>query len=175
MRRRAEKMPRRRRASPRGSCTSSSCRQSRGGACTPPGRRKRKKRITQRHRDRRGFAERSRVRLFVGEGFDAREFAAAEKFEGGAAAGGNVRDFVGHSGLMNGGNRISAANDGSCALSFCAGDFLLVSFDGLRADVETHPTVRRVVHRNGFRGGSGFEFRADDLVHGKEQGEFLLL
>src|ERR1700716_3915102 len=40
---------------------------------------------------------------FVGEGFDAGEFASSEEFEGGAASGGDVRDLVGDAGLMDGG------------------------------------------------------------------------
>src|SRR5215472_6534376 len=49
----------------------------------------------------------------VGEGFDAGEFAAAEKFERGAAAGRNVGNFTGNPRLLNRGDGISAANDGS--------------------------------------------------------------
>src|SRR5712692_3342956 len=48
-------------------------------------------------------------RSFVGEGFDAGEFASAEKFKGGAAAGGDVGDFVRDAGLMNRGYGVAAA------------------------------------------------------------------
>jgi len=43
-------------------------------------------------------------RSFVGEGFDAGEFASAEKFEGRATAGGDVRNFAGDAGLVDGGD-----------------------------------------------------------------------
>src|SRR6202158_1999605 len=50
---------------------------------------------------------------FVGEGFDAGEFASAEKFEGGAASGRDVRNFVCNTGLMDGGNGVATTNDRS--------------------------------------------------------------
>src|SRR6266700_2999131 len=51
--------------------------------------------------------------LFVGQGFDARELAAAKELERGAAAGGDVRNFVGHAGLMHSSDGSSAADNGS--------------------------------------------------------------
>ena len=49
--------------------------------------------------------------LLVGEGFDAGEFCAAQEFEGGAAAGGDVRDLVRNAGLVNGCDGVAASND----------------------------------------------------------------
>ena len=62
--------------------------------------------------------------LLVGEGFDAGEFAAAQEFEGGAAAGGDVRDLVGNAGLVDGGYGIAAADDGGGAGGGRSGDGL---------------------------------------------------
>src|SRR5216683_4282944 len=59
---------------------------------------------------------------FVGEGLDAGEFASAEKFEGGAATGGDMRDFVGDAGLMDGGDGVTAADDGGGAAAGGGGD-----------------------------------------------------
>jgi len=39
--------------------------------------------------------------LLVGQGFDAGEFFAFQEFEAGSAAGGDVGDFVGYSGLVD--------------------------------------------------------------------------
>src|SRR5262249_48552614 len=40
---------------------------------------------------------------------------AAEEFKRGAAAGGDMRDFAGDAGLMDGGDGIATADNGSCA------------------------------------------------------------
>jgi len=61
-------------------------------------------------------------------------------------------------------------DDGSCG-----GNFLAVGFDGLGADVQAHPAVGRGGDRNGLGGGVGLEFGAHDVIHGKEQREFLFL
>src|SRR5258708_6478010 len=57
-------------------------------------------------------AHREARRSFVGEGFNAGEFASAEKFEGGAAAGGDVGNLIRNSGLVDGGDGIAASDDG---------------------------------------------------------------
>src|SRR3982750_2998833 len=49
--------------------------------------------------------------LFVGKRGDTGEGAAAEEFERRAAAGGNVRDAIGHAALLDRGDRIAAADD----------------------------------------------------------------
>src|SRR5882724_3329047 len=143
---------------------------------------------------------------FVGEGFDAGELASAEKFEGCAAAGRDVGDFVREAGLMNGCDRIAASDDGGGAAAggsgdgfgnferafrerghfeyahgtvpydgFCGGDFLTIGFDRLGTDVQPHPAVGSGGYGNGLRGSVGFEFRADDMIYGKQERVFLLL
>src|SRR6267378_623693 len=142
---------------------------------------------------------------FVGEGFDAGEFASAEKLEGSAAAGRDMGDLVGNTGLLDGGNRIAASDDGSSTGArgsgdrfgdlertfcerghfeyahravphdgFCACNFLAVGFDGLRANIQAHPAVRSSGNRNDSRRGVRFEFRADDVIDGKQERKFLL-
>src|SRR5258708_7066986 len=61
-------------------------------------------------------------------------------------------------------------NDG-----LCGGNFLAIGVDGLGADIEAHPAVRGSGDRNGLCGGVGFEFGADNVIHGKKEREFLLL
>src|ERR1700675_2442421 len=61
-------------------------------------------------------------RSFVGEGFDAGEFASAEKFEGGTASGGDVRDLVREAALMDCGDGVTAADDRRGAAAGCGGD-----------------------------------------------------
>src|SRR6266478_3062240 len=109
---------------------------------------------------------------FVGEGFDAGEFASAEEFEGGAAAGGRGDGFGylesafgerGHFEYAHG----TIPNDG-----FGGGNFLAIGVDGFRADIETHPAVGRGGNGNRFRSGVGFEFGANDMIDGKKQSEF---
>src|SRR5882762_4275538 len=62
------------------------------------------------------------VYSFVGESFDAGEFASAEKLEGSAASGRDMGNLVGNTGLVDGGNRIAASDDGSCAGARGSGD-----------------------------------------------------
>src|SRR3989442_2074860 len=52
---------------------------------------------------------------FVGESFDSGKFASGEKFEGSAAAGGDMGDFVREAGPMNGCDGVAASDDGSSA------------------------------------------------------------
>src|ERR1700694_1053191 len=52
---------------------------------------------------------------FVGEGFDAGEFASAQEFEGGAASGRDVRNFVCNTGLMDRGDGVTTPDDRSGA------------------------------------------------------------
>src|SRR6266852_3259979 len=59
---------------------------------------------------------------FVGQGFDAGEFASAKKLEGGAAAGGDVRNLVRDAGLMDRGDGVTATDDGSGAAAGGGGD-----------------------------------------------------
>src|SRR5882724_2338813 len=58
---------------------------------------------------------------------------------------------------------------------FCSGNFLTIGFDGFGTDVQAHPAVGCGGDGNGLRRGVRFEFRADDVIHGKQQCEFLLL
>src|ERR1700759_4497477 len=57
--------------------------------------------------------------LLVGECFDAWEFLAFEELEAGAAAGGDVSDLVGIAGLVDGRDRVAAADDGDGVLVGC--------------------------------------------------------
>src|SRR6266853_726096 len=106
---------------------------------------------------------------FVGEGFDAGEFASAEEFEGGAAAGGDMRNFVGNAGLMDGGYGITATDNGSGAAAGGRGDGFgyLESAFGERGHFEyAHGTIPN----DGFGGGNflaiGVDgFRADIETH----------
>src|SRR6267142_5343847 len=59
---------------------------------------------------------------FVGEGFDAGELASAEKLEGSAAAGRDMGNLVGNTGLVNGGNGIAASDDRNGAAASGRGD-----------------------------------------------------
>src|SRR6266403_2685040 len=112
-------MRRKTRAFPRAFCTFSSCRRLRGVACQNL---RKKKRFNREYAPTRSGqapnadSQRER-RSFVGEGFDAGEFASAEKFEGGATAGGDVRNFAGDAGLVDSGDGITAADDGGGAAS----------------------------------------------------------
>src|SRR6266403_938665 len=143
---------------------------------------------------------------FVGESFDSGKFASGEKFEGSAAAGGDMGDVVREAGPMNGCDGVAASDDGSSAGAgggsdgfgdldrafcerghleyahgavpddgFCARNFLAVGFDAFRANVQAHPPVGCGGEGNGLRRGVRFEFRADDVIHGKQEREFLLL
>src|SRR5882762_9634530 len=143
---------------------------------------------------------------FVGEGFDSGKFASSKKLQGSAAAGGDMGNFVGEAGLMNGCDGIAAADDrsgaGACSGSdspgnlerafrecgqleyahgtvpddgFCGGNFLAIGFDGLGTDIQAHPAVGCGGDGNGLRRGVRFEFRADDVIDGKQEREFLLL
>ena len=56
------------------------------------------------------------IRLLVGQGFDAGQLLAFEELEAGAAAGGDVGDLVGYAGLVDGGDRVAAADDGGGGL-----------------------------------------------------------
>src|SRR6266481_373239 len=58
---------------------------------------------------------------------------------------------------------------------FYNGNFLTIGFDGFGTDVQAHPAVGCGGDGNGLRRGVRFEFRADDVIHGKQQCEFLLL
>src|SRR5438128_702106 len=49
--------------------------------------------------------------LFVGERFHARQLFTFQELQRGSAAGGDVRDLVCQTGLVHGGNRISAADN----------------------------------------------------------------
>src|SRR5580704_1003062 len=53
--------------------------------------------------------------LLVGERFDAGEFLAFKEFKRRAAASGDVSDFVGYSGGVDGGYGIASAYDGNSA------------------------------------------------------------
>src|SRR6267378_686290 len=58
---------------------------------------------------------------------------------------------------------------------FCGGNFLAIGFDGLGTDIQAHPAVGCGGDGNGLRRGVRFEFRADDVIDGKQEREFLLL
>src|SRR6266446_4536042 len=142
---------------------------------------------------------------FVGEGFDAGELASGEKFQGSAAAGGDMGDFVREAGPMNGCDGIAAADNGRGAGAgggsdgfgdlerafresghleyahgtvpddgFCGGNFLTIGFDGLGTDIEAHPAFGCSGDGDGLRRGVRFEFRADDVIDGKQERKFLL-
>src|SRR6185436_605934 len=49
--------------------------------------------------------------LLVGQGLDAGEHLALEELEGGAAAGGDVRDLAGHARLLHRGGGVAATYD----------------------------------------------------------------
>ena len=55
--------------------------------------------------------DRLHLPLLIRQRFDAGEFLAFEEFEAGAAAGGDVGDLVGYAGLVDGGDRVAAADD----------------------------------------------------------------
>src|SRR5712664_2687747 len=142
---------------------------------------------------------------FVGEGFDAGELASGEKFQGSAAASGDMGDFVREAGVMNGCDGVAASNDGSsagaCGSSdafgnlertfresghleyahgavpddgFCGGNFLTIGFDGFGTDIQAHPAFGCSGDGDGLRRGVRFEFRADDVIDGKQERKFLL-
>src|SRR6266481_3122062 len=122
---------------------------------------------------------------FVGESFDSGKFAPGEKFKGSAAAGGDMGNFVREAGLMNGCDGVAASDNGSSAGAGGGSD----GFGNLErafrecghfeyshgTDIEAHPAIGCGGDRNGLRRGVRFEFRADDVIHGKQQCEFLLL
>src|SRR6266403_1056501 len=58
---------------------------------------------------------------------------------------------------------------------FCGGNFLAIGFDGLGTDIQAHPAVGCSGDGNCLRRGVRFEFRADDVIDGKQEREFLLL
>src|SRR6267378_1338454 len=142
---------------------------------------------------------------FVGESFDSGKFASGEKFEGSAAAGGDMGDFVREAGLVNGCDGVAAADYGSSAGAdggsdgfgdldrafresghlecahgtvpddgFCGGNFLAIGFDGLGTDIQAHPAVGCGGYGDDLRGGVRLEFRADDVIDGKQERKFLL-
>jgi len=51
----------------------------------------------------------------------------------------------------------------------------MVGLDAFRANVQAHPPVGCGGDGNGLRRGVRFEFRADDVIDGKQEREFLLL
>src|SRR5262249_36879604 len=106
---------------------------------------------------------------FVGEGFDAGEFGAGQKFEGGAATGGDVRNFVGYTGLMDGGDRIASADNGGCTRCGCGSngfcDCERASGEGRHFE-DAHGTVPDDGFGFGdFGGVGGTCFRADIESH----------
>jgi hypothetical protein len=105
--------------------------------------------------------------LLVGEGFDAGEFFAFQKFQRCAAAGGDVSDFVGDAGRMDGGYGVAAADDGNGTTVFGYGLGDLEGAFGERGDFED---AHGAVPNDGAGGGDGFgEFfdrlRADVEAH----------
>ncbi len=137
--------------------------------------------------------------LLVRQRFHAGEFLAFEEFEAGAAAGGDVGDLVGYAGLVDGDDRIAAADDGDGGLvggngvgdgvgadgeageledaggavphdGAGVGDDFFDGRDGFGADVEALPVGGEV-----FRGvpglglGVGGEVVGEDVVDGQQQ------
>src|SRR5271166_6184167 len=135
-----------------------------------------------------------RYALLVRQGFHTRQLFAFEELEAGAAAGGDVGDLVGYSGLVDRAHRIAAADDGDGRPVGCDrmrngvgahGEFgkledaggavpddgargrynLLDSRDGLGADVQTLPFRREVDRRvPQLRFGIGSEVVGEDVV-----------
>ncbi len=50
---------------------------------------------------------------------------------------------------------------------FGGSNFLAISVDSFRADVQAHPAVWRGGNRNRFRGGVGLKFGTDNVIDGK--------
>src|SRR6267378_323618 len=89
---------------------------------------------------------------FVGESFDAGEFASGEKFER------PLRES-GHFEYSHG----TVPDDG-----LRRGNFLAIGVDSLGTDIEPHPAVGGCGDGNSLRGGIGLEFGADDVINGKK-------
>src|SRR5262245_12726478 len=80
--------------------------------------------------------------LFVSEGFDPGKFFAFQKFEGGATTSRDMCDPVCHTRLLDGGNRVSATDDGDSTGIIRNGLGDLHRSDGERFDFEdTHGAV----------------------------------
>src|SRR5882724_8826323 len=99
---------------------------------------------------------------FVGEGFDTREFASGKKFQGSAAAGGDMGDFVREAGLMNGCDGVATTDNGSGA----AGGGRRYGFGNFQSAIgESGPfeNAHRPVPDNSFRPGNFLAIGFDGL------------
>src|SRR5258708_2539635 len=90
---------------------------------------------------------------FIGKGFDAGELASAEKFERSSAAGGEVRDLVRDAGLMDGGDGVTAANDGGGAVAGGGGDSF-GHFESAFGKGGHFEYAHRAIPNDGFGGGN---------------------
>src|SRR6202171_6181230 len=99
---------------------------------------------------------------FVGEGFDAGEFASAQEFEGGAASGRDVRNFVCNTGLMDRGDGVTTTDDRSGAAASDCGDGF-GHFERALGESGHFEYAHRAIPNDGFGRGNFLAIGVDGL------------